>query len=447
MEISRKEIFKVFYIAPQSNNENSNCLFIIEKNRALKIYDLKAEQYKFTFFMKLKYPKILELILLSQLVPKSQLPLCQKMANILQLVMQMVLSNCIVSDQEIVLKNFSTRNLIFNFSNFFLKKIPICLSQVEMMESLLYSILNTKEVEIREIMIVSLVICILFFIFSKLTNQRKCIMALDMSDEFIATADEVNEVKIWSAATFHNIFTLRIPSEYDPQMCFEFVDGAPVHKTNRNDSSIIDLRFSKERANEHIVLVLEARGCIHILNAREGKVMQIHAVNIGQNACFDLEYDNLGMRLYSFDSDLNIRIFYKNENVDLDEFKSQALNPINFERKESIVKRRVTFMRDDSLDQSQFSLEISPTLNVPRKTVHKNIFAANTRKRNKAVFNRNTEEDEVESSVVNPDKIGWAFYLVTKIAYPQDTIPVKGKNPKYFINFPSREMLTQRMSK
>jgi len=404
IEITRKEIFRAFYIGPQSNNENPHCLYIVEKNRALKIYDLKTEKYKFTFFMKLNTQ------IAAAAVSKDGKFIAVSDANGLVKLYNVRSGDCIEelfhSKSDIQLLEFLPK-----------ENVNMLVATGNDGELTLFNSEYKGSRDKRN--------------HDSVVGHLKCITALDMSEEFIATADEVNEVKIWSAATFHNIFTIRIPSEYDPQMCFEFVDGAAGHKHSRNDSNIIDLRFLKEHVNEHVLFVLEARGCVHILNAKEGKVMQVHAVNIGPNACFDLEYDVLGMRLYSFDSDLSIRIFYKSEGVDLDEFKSQALNPMNFDRKESIVKRRVTFVRDDSLDSSQFnSLEISPVLNVPRKTVHKNIFAANTRKRNKAVFNRNTEEDDADSSVMNPDKIGWAFYLVTKISYPKDTIPrnVEPKN-------------------
>jgi len=137
---------------------------------------------------------------------------------------------------------------------------------------------------------------------------------------------------------------------------------------------------------------------------------------------------NLGITLlYSFDVDLNIRIFFKNENIELEEFRSQALNSLNLDRKESAIKyKRVSFVGNDSLEQSPLlnSLDNSPNIS-PRKTINRPSLPKSTRRRNNAIFNRNIAEEEEESETTySSSKVGWGFYLVTKIKFPADIIPV-----------------------
>lgn len=270
-----------------------------------------------------------------------------------------------------------------------------------------------------------------------------------MSHEYIATADEINEVKIWTVGSFHSIFAMKIPSEIDKNSCFEFAEGTDPHENFSGESNIIELKFLKERGNEHFLLALENRGCIHVLNAKEGKISQLHVVNIGQYACFDMVYEISGTMLFSFDIDLNIRIFSKSENIDLDEFKIQALTPLNLERKMTVLPKKVTFVRNDTLEPPilEFTISTSPeNFNANRRaTVSKNTLPANTRKRTKAIFNRDAanEEPTEEIGLVNKKPtvvIGWAFYLVKKLAYMKDTIPVSIKF-NYITNLLCREEL------
>lgn len=258
-----------------------------------------------------------------------------------------------------------------------------------------------------------------------------------MNSEFIATADETKEVKIWSSFGFQNLSTIRIPAEFDLQSCFEFASGSNPHKGYKGESSIIELRFVKERDTDWCpLLVLESRGCVHILNSREGKIFQIHAVNIGQHACFDLEYEAVGMRLYSFDIDLNIRIMFVSENVELEEFRNQTSqdgSTLNLDKSPTLQlsrNKRVSFISRDERDLSpdmsspsnyEGSLD-SPTLS--RKSTVKPFMPTNTRRRNKAIINRNTSEEEFRITLGGSEKIGWAFYLVKKIGFPHASIPV-----------------------
>lgn len=53
-ELSAIDIFQVFHIGHGADVVNPECLYIVEKNKAVKIYDLKLEKYRFAFFMSLE---------------------------------------------------------------------------------------------------------------------------------------------------------------------------------------------------------------------------------------------------------------------------------------------------------------------------------------------------------------------------------------------------------
>jgi len=253
----------------------------------------------------------------------------------------------------------------------------------------------------------------------------------------VATADEKGEVMLWSLYNFSYVASLKIPDTYDKNECFEFVHNDP-HEGFEGETKIIEIKFLREKDKEFYLLVLESRGCIHILNTKDIKVFQVHVVNIGQYAHFDLDYEQIGTRLYSFDADLKIRIHYKVEDADLASLKSEGIDDITLQRFESqnptmaTTMRKVSFAKHNSVNYSDQKNPAPPSspnkersLSILRKgSKHQTVAPTapiQTRKRNKALVGKNDPAMNVKISAGS----GWAFYLVKVIRHPVEKIPVK----------------------
>jgi hypothetical protein len=239
-----------------------------------------------------------------------------------------------------------------------------------------------------------------------------------MTADFIATADERNEIIIWSHINFSYMHTIKIPEVYDQDECMEFVISDP-HKKFEGESKITELKFLREAGREHMLLVLENRGCIHIVNAKEAKVFQVHTVNIGQYAQFDLDYETMGTRLYSLDADLRITIFYKAEDVDIKTFREENLSPIPIIAGSPLASRKVTFAKtaEESTEGKDKHVIKLARLNSGNQT------PSTVGKRRKAIANRHTDNDlnvKREKEASN----SWAFYTIKTVDHPLEGIPV-----------------------
>jgi hypothetical protein len=256
-----------------------------------------------------------------------------------------------------------------------------------------------------------------------LIAHARVVTSIDMNSEYVATSDERNEIMIWSISFMNFVNTFKIPEHCDHRECFEFVFDDP-HEKFEGESKITDLKFIKEPAKDHYLLVLESRGCVHIINTLEGKISQIHVVNVGQFANFDLDYDPLGTRLFSLDADLKIRIFIKAEVRDVNAFRNQALEGLGMVRMESSNPSNLTHLRKVSFledpNQGQTRSKSKSILKNPKQPA---IPADFSRKRTKAVIGRRSRlEEEIQSLQKSGGK--WAFFLINTIKHPIEKIPV-----------------------
>ena len=252
-----------------------------------------------------------------------------------------------------------------------------------------------------------------------------------MCREYVATADEANEIRIWSSGSFHNISTYKIPSTFDSEACFEFADGANSHQNDIGESGIIELRFVKENKDQWYLLVLESRGCVHIIDPKQSKIFQLHALNIGQQACFDIEYEEKGIRLYSFDVGLEIKIFSRSGTISLEEYRkqvqSQADNLGVLGQRGGTIKPKVSFVQQEPIDFStkgDMSPESSPgSPDMARRATFR--ASLNSKKKNvlRAVMYLNPVQVEPQTSV-SAGVMGWGFLLVKKINYFKESIRV-----------------------
>jgi len=178
--------------------------------------------------------------------------------------------------------------------------------------------------------------------------------------------------------------------------CFEFADGSDPHQGFLEEPRVLSLKFMRSKKYRNTLMVLENRGCIHLIKAVEYKLIQMHCVNIGPYAVFDLNDDDT--KLFSMDVDLKIKIFIRFEEIELSGYKEQV-NP------------------DD--------LKIDKTLLQPalRKASSKNTgsIVSPTRKKKIQIVSSKAETNNLSKQ--NTVTVGWAFYLVKEAVIPD--IPIK----------------------